>query len=70
MVMDSHEEESEGFSQYACGYCGETNDILIEESIGKSYEVIEDCFVCCRSNIIHIVKEDGRWDCWAAPENE
>ena len=63
-------EDSEGLTLYTCGYCGETNEILIDESIGKSHEVIEDCYVCCNPNVVHIIKEDGRWSCWATSENE
>ncbi|HXN06235.1 MAG TPA: CPXCG motif-containing cysteine-rich protein [Nitrospiria bacterium] len=51
------------------GYCGQTNEILIDESIGKSHEVIEDCYVCCKPNVVHNIREYGRWNCWATPEN-
>ena len=68
--MDDREEESERLGHYACGYCGESNEILIEESIDGKYEVVEDCFVCCRPNIVHLVRQEGRWDCRATPENE
>ena len=68
--MVNKEDEPEGLALYSCGYCGETNEILIETSIGKNYKVVEDCFICCRPNIVHIVKEEGRWNCWAIPENE
>ncbi|MBI3353072.1 MAG: CPXCG motif-containing cysteine-rich protein [Nitrospirae bacterium] len=41
--MVNKEDEPEGLALYSCGYCGETNEILIETSIGKNYEVVEDC---------------------------
>ncbi|MHB8481254.1 MAG: CPXCG motif-containing cysteine-rich protein [Nitrospiria bacterium] len=70
MDYNNRKEKPEDFIHYACGYCGETNEVLIEESIGKNYEVIEDCLVCCRPNIVHIFKEEGRWECRATSENE
>jgi len=62
--------DSDGLVLFACGYCGESNETLIDDSIGKKYEVIEDCSVCCKPNVVHLVKEDGEWTCWATPENE
>lgn len=69
--MDEDDEDvAEGYAKYPCGSCGELNEIFIEESIGHSYEIVEDCMVCCKSNVIHLEKEGGRWACWACPENE
>lgn len=69
--MDEDEEEAEeGFANYPCGYCGELNEIFIEETIGRSYEIVEDCTVCCKANVIHLEKRDGKWACRASPENE
>lgn len=68
--MDDDEEELDGVSLYPCGYCGETNEIMIEDSIGHSYEVVEDCYVCCKPNVVHLLRENGVWSCWAVPENE
>jgi hypothetical protein len=64
------QENSAGLTLYSCGYCGEMNEIVIDESIRKNHEVIEDCYVCCKPNVVHIIKEGGGWNCWATPENE
>ena len=49
---------STGF--YTCAYCGEQNETLIDPSGGTPQTYTEDCSVCCRPNILHIViSEDG-----------
>jgi hypothetical protein len=68
--IEDDQEESGGDLSYSCAYCGETNEILVEESIERKYEVVEDCSVCCKPNVVHLERENGRWTCWATPENE
>lgn len=42
-----------------CPYCGETIDVVIDDSVGQQ-QYIEDCHVCCRPiNIAVLVDEDG-----------
>ena len=68
--IDENHESADHFKTYSCAYCGEPNEILIDYSIGKNYDLVEDCGICCRPNIIHHVRENGQWECWATPENE
>jgi hypothetical protein len=53
-----------------CPYCGESIDVLIDESdAGQSY--IEDCQVCCRPIIFHIGEDpDGCANVIVRAENE
>jgi hypothetical protein len=32
----------------SCPYCGEPNDIFVDESAGDDQAYIEDCQVCCK----------------------
>jgi len=53
-----------------CPYCGETTDIHID-IYGGSEELLEDCTVCCRPIVLHIVcDESGTPSVSAATESE
>ena len=45
-----------------CAYCGEPNHTYPDPGNGNTQEIIEDCRVCCRPNVIRLSKdEEGRW---------
>jgi hypothetical protein len=53
-----------------CPYCGESIDLVIDDSVA-SQTYIEDCHVCCRPiNIAVTVGEDGELGIHAWAENE
>jgi hypothetical protein len=37
---------------FMCASCGEENDILLDPSEGDKQEMVQDCSVCCRPNVI------------------
>ena len=39
---------------YVCDSCGDEIVLPIDVSAGSNQEYVEDCPVCCRSNVIHI----------------
>ena len=43
---------SDSEARFACPYCGETNEVLIDPSGGEEQKMIEDCHVCCRPIIV------------------
>jgi len=40
---------------YHCAFCGEENETLVDSSAGLRQSFTEDCAVCCRPNVVHIV---------------
>jgi len=40
---------------YACAFCGEDNDVLVDPSGARRQTFTEDCAVCCRPNLITLV---------------
>jgi len=49
-----------GEDSYICDNCGEEIVVPVDPSAGLSQEYVEDCPVCCNSNVIHIeIDEDG-----------
>ena len=53
-----------------CPYCGESIEILIDESI-RSQQYIEDCQVCCRPITLRVeIDADGEPQVHASDENE
>ena len=40
---------------YACAFCGEDNDVLLDPNGGRRQTFTEDCTVCCRPNLITLV---------------
>jgi hypothetical protein len=56
-------------SSYSCDWCHENVEIPIDWSAGGEQEMIEDCPICCRPNVIHVeLDEDGALRVWAARE--
>ena len=41
-------------TEYACAYCGELNETLIDLSGGSKQVYTEDCAVCCRPNVLNV----------------
>ncbi len=37
---------------FLCAFCGEENEITIDPTEGDHQELIQDCAVCCRPNLI------------------
>lgn len=42
---------------YQCAFCGEENEILLDESAGDKQVMTEDCAVCCRPNVITYTRD-------------
>jgi hypothetical protein len=54
---------------YICDSCGEEVTVPIEFAHGTSQELVEDCPVCCRPNVIRIeIDNDGEVRVWATCE--
>ena len=54
---------------YVCDACGEEIVIPVDLSEGQQQSYVEDCPVCCRPNMIHVVLEDdGNFRVWAEAE--
>lgn len=48
-------------ADYICDACGEQIVVPIDLSAGPEQTYVEDCPVCCRPNVLHIlVDEEGR----------
>jgi hypothetical protein len=37
---------------FLCAFCGEENEIFIDLTGGERQELIQDCRVCCRPNLV------------------
>jgi hypothetical protein len=58
-------------ASYICDACGETIVIPIDLTEGGHQMYVEDCPVCCRSNVIHVeIDNDGDAQVWAEPEQD
>ena len=56
-------------ASYLCDSCGEEIVVPIDLSAGLVQQYVEDCPICCRSNVIHVeVDEDGDVRVWAERE--
>ena len=52
-----------------CPYCGESIEILVDDSAGSQH-YIEDCQVCCRPIAITVAVDQGQWQVEARSEGE
>ena len=48
--------------EYACAYCGEGNETLVDPTAGAKQSYVEDCSVCCRPNVLSIRVEQSNGD--------
>ncbi len=56
---------------YACAFCGEENDTLVDPSAGRRQTYTEDCTVCCRPNLLTVTLDrQGRARVEASQEYE
>jgi hypothetical protein len=39
---------------FQCAGCGEWNDTVVDEGVGRLQRYVEDCQVCCRPNVLRI----------------
>lgn len=42
-------------ASFVCGYCGEVVETTVDLSVGGSQRYVEDCAVCCRPNVLHVI---------------
>ncbi|MFA6457119.1 MAG: CPXCG motif-containing cysteine-rich protein [Bacteroidota bacterium] len=42
------------YGTFFCSFCGEKNEVFVEPEAGDEQILTEDCFVCCRPNVLHI----------------
>lgn len=62
---------SQDEGSYICDACGEEIVIPIDLTQGTTQSYVEDCPVCCRANIVHVLlEEDGKSQVWAEPEQD
>jgi hypothetical protein len=40
--------------QAACPFCGQIDDIAIDEGGGPHQEFVEECSVCCKPRVVHV----------------
>ncbi len=40
--------------EYACAYCGERNETMVDPSAGARQSYVEDCAVCCHPNVLSV----------------
>ncbi len=42
---------------FQCAGCGEWNETTVDKSAGRDQTYVEDCQVCCKPNVLHVL-----WD--------
>ena len=45
--------------EFICAFCYEPNSIFVDPSGGSAQSYVEDCQVCCRPNLLHILWDDA-----------
>ena len=56
---------------YICDNCGEEIIVPIDASMGSRQQYVEDCPVCCNSNVIHVeIDENGDVRVWGEAEQD
>lgn len=40
--------------QYLCSFCGQPNEVPVDNGGATHQELVEDCSVCCRPNVLRL----------------
>jgi hypothetical protein len=41
-----------------CPFCGEREEIFVDEAGGDHQTYVEDCPVCCRPRVVHVERDE------------
>lgn len=52
-----HDPSEPGWIAWPCATCGEPSQVLWDPEVGDRTELVEDCTVCCRPNLLTILAE-------------
>lgn len=55
---------------YICAYCLQENDILVNITEGTKQTFTEDCGVCCRPNVLHVLIDEEHGEVNVEAESE
>jgi hypothetical protein len=47
-----------GSAQAVCPFCGEPEELYVDQGGGEQQTYIEDCAVCCRPRVVHVEPGD------------
>jgi hypothetical protein len=53
-MMEQLEVTYEDLATYNCAHCFEENEVVVDPSEGMHQQLVEDCWVCCHPNLVHI----------------
>jgi hypothetical protein len=52
--MEQFELAFEDLATFICTHCFEENEIVVDPSEGLHQVLVEDCWVCCHPNLVHV----------------
>jgi hypothetical protein len=52
--MEQFEITFEDLATFSCSHCFEENEVVVDPSEGLHQIFIEDCWVCCYPNVVHV----------------
>jgi hypothetical protein len=55
---------------FQCAGCGEWNESVVDASAGSRQCYVEDCQVCCKPNVLTVVRERSSMEYTIAAELE
>jgi len=57
-------------SGFQCASCGEWNETIVDESVGRRQSYVEDCQVCCNPNVLRIEYDNSSGEFFISAELE
>lgn len=55
---------------FICAFCGVSNEIEVDPGEGNRVDLHEDCWVCCRPNLVHVTKDEDSQELQAEAEED
>ncbi|HET7152358.1 MAG TPA: CPXCG motif-containing cysteine-rich protein [Candidatus Kapabacteria bacterium] len=53
---------------FECAFCGVSNEIEFDPTVSRHISLQEDCYVCCRPNLIRITIDEETMEPTASAE--
>ena len=50
-------------SGFQCAGCGEWNETFVDQFSGSQQTYVEDCQICCKPNVLHMIWDASTGEC-------
>ncbi len=68
--MPTSKKKLDTMATFVCAFCGASNEVEFDPGEGNRVDLHEDCWVCCRPNLVHVLVDEETRDISAEAEED